>query len=138
MIDRQDARVAGLDAHPAGSHRMKQWLAIILGAFVLMSTACAEPTPPDAVARVSVLASGEIQLDGHGTDLARLERRLRQLEADGGTVWYYRDHPAQEPPPNALAVLDLIVRSGLPVRMSSRPDFSDHVDDSGRAAKRTP
>ena len=54
------------------------------------------------------------------------------------TVWYYRENPAADPPPNAMAVLDLVMRSRVPISMSSRPDFSDYIDENGSAHEREP
>ncbi len=112
------------------------WLLIVLGALVLMSAACSNPNEPDSVARISVLSSGHIFLNGKPIDLAQLEQKLQRLKTQGGSVWYYRDNPAGEPPPNAIAVLDMAMRNSLPISMSSQPDFSDHIDEHGRPQKR--
>ena len=48
----------------------------------------------------------------------------------GGEVWYYRDNPAQEPPPRAMAAVQLVIKYQLPVSFSSKSDFSDTVDPS--------
>jgi hypothetical protein len=46
-------------------------------------------------------------------------------------VWYHRENPAGEPPPQGTAVIQLIIKHRLPVSMSTKPDFSDYVDDKG-------
>lgn len=38
---------------------------------------------------------------------------------------------ASEPPPPGTAVIQLIIKHQLPVSMSTKPDFSDYVDDKG-------
>ena len=37
----------------------------------------------------------------------------------------------QAPPPQGQAVIQLIIKHQLPVSMSTKPDFSDYVDDKG-------
>ncbi len=51
--------------------------------------------------------------------------------SDNGGVWYHRQNPASEPPPQGPAVIQMIIKHQLPVSMSSRPDFSDYVDSKG-------
>jgi hypothetical protein len=46
-------------------------------------------------------------------------------------VWYHRENPASEPPSQGQAVIQLIIKHQLPVSMSTKPDFSDYVDDKG-------
>ena len=120
------------------SHVRNFWLLIVLGSLVLISAACLKPAEPDSVARISVLSSGEILLNGKPIEFAQLEQNLQRLKTEGGVVWYYRDNPAREPPPNAMAVLDLVMRNNLPISMSSQPDFSDYIDENGWAQKREP
>src|SRR5205823_3143630 len=42
-------------------------------------------------------------------------------------VWYYRQDANGEPHPTAMEVMKLITANRLPVRLSSKPDFSDSV-----------
>jgi len=58
---------------------------------------------------------------------------LRELSKEKGEVWYYREAPETEPHPNAMKVLSAIVDQNLPVRLSSKPDYSDSIDDKGRS-----
>jgi len=114
------------------------YLLVFLGALVLMSASCSKLLEPDRVARISVLGSGEILLNGKPIDLTQLEQNLQTFKTEGWSVWYYRDNPAGEPPPNAMAVLDVVMRNNLPISMSSQPDFSDYIDENGWAQKREP
>ena len=50
-----------------------------------------------------------------------------------GEVWYYREVPEADPHPNAMKVLEAIVDQNLPIRLSTKPDYSDSVDDKGRS-----
>ena len=54
-------------------------------------------------------------------------RRLLPVPLERG---YYRENPAQEPPPSAMAAVKLVIKYRLPVSFSSKPDFSDTVDPS--------
>jgi hypothetical protein len=99
-------------------------LTLALGS--VASVVSAEP-----VARITVLASGVVLLDGQPTTLPALDERLRALKAANGEVWYHRQNPATEPPPQGTAAVRLIIRHRLPVSMSTRPDFTDYVDKDG-------
>jgi hypothetical protein len=44
-----------------------------------------------------------------------------------GAVWYYREAGQQEPPAIATEVMKAIVEARLPIRLSSRPDYSDSI-----------
>lgn len=105
---------------------------LILAATALPSVASAEP-----VAKVTVMASGALFLDGRPTTLPAIEERLKTLKAASGVVWYHRENPASEPPPQGNAVVQLIIKYQLPVSMSAKPDFSDYVDDKGVSRPRT-
>jgi hypothetical protein len=50
--------------------------------------------------------------------------------AANGSVWYHREHPDSEPPPQG-PVVQLIIKHRLAVSLSSRPDLSDRADGSG-------
>jgi len=75
----------------------------------------------------------QITADGVQTTVERLVPILRALAKMKGEVWYYRETPQAEPHPNALKVLSAIVDQDLPIRLSSKPDYSDTIDDKGRS-----
>lgn len=77
--------------------------------------------------RVSVLATGEVLLDGVPVTLADLNVALQQGAKDKAAVWYYRENPGGEAPAAVTDVMKLITGNGLPLRLSSKPDFSDAV-----------
>ena len=85
----------------------------------------------DKIVKIVVSASGEIQADGKPVTLEALADQLAALRAKGGAVWYYRENPAAEPHPNAEQVINLIAENGLPVRLSTKPDFSDSAGEDG-------
>jgi biopolymer transport protein ExbD len=92
------------------------------------------PVHATKMLKVTVSTSGEISVDGHSVTLDQLAAELSELKQIGGEVWYHRENPAAaEPHPNAMSVIELVVKNQLPVRLSSKPDFSDFVDDKGVA-----
>ena len=58
---------------------------------------------------------------------------LRELAKSKDEVWYYREAPENDPHPNALKVLAAFVDQNLPIRLFSKPDYSDTIDDKGRS-----
>jgi hypothetical protein len=104
--------------------------------------ACGLRKPPDPssteVLRIQVTASGEISTDGQPTTLEHLPDRLKTLKEVNGAVAYHRENPEADPHPNAMAVIQLVVEHKLPIRLSSKPDFSDVVDDRGQSHPASP
>jgi hypothetical protein len=86
-------------------------------------------TPTSAI-KVSVLIDGTVLLDGQRTTVDELTDVLARADKSSTAVWYYRENAGQEPPPIAVEVLKLITTNKLPVRLSSKPDFSDAVTRS--------
>jgi hypothetical protein len=89
------------------------------------------PVQTTKVLKVTVTANGEIAADGHPVTLDQLSARLAELKLAGGDVWYYRENPSAEPHANAMKVIELVADNRLPIRLSSKPDFSDYVDGEG-------
>ena len=112
----------------------------VLAAFLAASSACAQSHVPatDGAAKVSVLASGKLLLNGLPTDLAQIDAELQRQKSTGGSVWYYREGGQSEPPPEAMSVMELVAKHHLPVSMSTQPDFSDYVDGDGQVHAREP
>jgi hypothetical protein len=90
----------------------------------------------DRIARVSALASGQLLLNGQPVDLQTLDAALKALKAEHGIVWYYRQDPDHEPPPQATEAIGLVVKHQLPVSMSAKSDFSDVVEADGSSRPR--
>src|SRR5687767_9477660 len=87
----------------------------------------------EPVAKVSVLSSGKVLLNGNPTTLAALDAALGVLAASKGVVWYYREAAeAVEPPAVSMQVIELVIRHRLPISMSTKPDFSDAVGADGQ------
>jgi hypothetical protein len=85
------------------------------------------------IVKIAVASSGQITADGAPITVEALTPVLSDLARAKGVVWYYREAPASEPHPNALKVLSIIVEHHLAVRLSSKPDYSDVIDDKGRS-----
>ena len=88
------------------------------------------------VLKIAITAGGQISADGRPTTLDALIPMLRELAKNKGEVWYYREAPEADPHPNAMKVLEAIVDQGLPILFSTKPDYSDSVDDKGRSVPR--
>jgi biopolymer transport protein ExbD len=70
-----------------------------------------------AIARVKVDRAGTIFLNGRPVSLEELREEFSRLKGAHGAVWYTRDDPAGEPPPQALKVIDAIIEARLPVKL---------------------
>ena len=91
------------------------------------------PLSPDApVLKVAVFADGRLTVDGTASTVESLRESLRSLKEKHGVVWYYREAGQQEPPPIATEVMKAVVEARLPIRLSSRPDYSDSIGFDGR------
>ena len=88
------------------------------------------------VARIRVSRDGQIWCDDVRTSLADLGPRLAQLRAAQGVVWYYREEAGDDPAPEAMAVVRMVVEQRLPISMSTRADFGDVVQADGTAVPR--
>lgn len=75
-------------------------------------------------AKIVVDASGAVTYEGRRVSPAELREELASLARWKGEVWYYRENPAADPPPAALAVIEAIMEARLPVRFATKPDFS--------------
>jgi len=76
--------------------------------------------------KISVLADGSLLLHDQPAPLAQITEAVAAAP-DDAVVWYYREAATGEPPPDALAVIKAITDRRLPLRLSSKPDFSEFV-----------
>ncbi len=91
------------------------------------------PVSPDApVLKVAVFADGRLTVDGSASTVQALRESLRNLSEKHGVVWYYREARQQEPPPIASEVVQAVIDARLPIRLSSRADYSDSIEHGGR------
>jgi hypothetical protein len=54
------------------------------------------------------------------------------LAEQKGVVWYYREAPQGPAAPQAMQVTRLVAENRLPIRLSTRPDYSNSVGTDGR------
>jgi hypothetical protein len=85
------------------------------------------------VAKVRVSRTGQVELNGAKVTREQFRAALAQLSDEGGEVWYYREALEERPSEEVLKTFRLIPEAGLPVRISSKPDFSDYIDDQGNS-----
>ena len=71
-----------------------------------------------------------------GAQFAEVKRALERVTAQRGTVWYYRESGKGEPPAQAIGVFKVIVENKPPISLSTKPDFSDYVDENGASLPR--
>jgi hypothetical protein len=74
------------------------------------------------IAKVKVDRAGRIYINGRIVTLEDLKREFSRLHKINGAVWYHRENPHQDPPPEALAVLQAIIDARLPVKLLEK-DF---------------
>ena len=74
------------------------------------------------IAKVKVNQAGTIYLNGKVVTIESLKQEFARLKQGNGAVWYYRENPRGEPPPQAMAVIQAIIDANLPVRLMER-DF---------------
>jgi hypothetical protein len=114
-------------------------LIVIMGLLSFLFGGCSKqstpqsPVNPDApVLKVAVFADGRLTVDGVASTVQSLQESLRVLREKRGVVWYYREAGQQEPPPISMEVVKAVVEARLPIRLSSRPDYSDSIGADGR------
>jgi len=77
--------------------------------------------------KIAVLANGEIRLDGQAVSLEALGQAMAEAGNADTVVWYYREQSTGDPPHAVTEVLRLVTDHKLPVKFSSKADFSDTV-----------
>ena len=86
-----------------------------------------DPMKDRPILKIAVFMDGRFTVDGAPSSIKELSESLRKLGERKGVVWYYREAGQREPPPIALEVLKQVVDARLPIRLSSKPDYSDSV-----------
>jgi hypothetical protein len=125
-----------------------QFSALLAGLFILLAQpAAAQFYSNDGhnvmeelatLARVKVSAGGGITFDDKSVTQAELEQALDRLKKVNGAVLYYRERATGEAPAGAMDAFRAILGAGVPVSLSTEPDFSDYVDPQGNVHKRRP
>jgi biopolymer transport protein ExbD len=77
--------------------------------------------------KVYVEKDGRITADEKVTSLNDLDSSFSRLKARNGTVYYSRDNGESDPPPEAMKVMELIVKYKLPVRLYTDKTFTETI-----------
>jgi hypothetical protein len=86
--------------------------------------------PP--ILKIAVMTNGSITADGSPATMESLRASLKRLAEQKGVVWYYREAGQSEVPPQSAEVIQAVIENRLPIRLSSRPDYSDAIGMDGR------
>ena len=81
--------------------------------------------PAAVVAKVKVTLSGEVYLNGHPVSLEKLREGLGRVGDMGGEVWYYRESPQQEPPPEVRGIVKSVINTISELKLSVRLSQTD-------------
>lgn len=87
-----------------------------------------QATAAGPIMKIAVKRDGSLSVDGKTSSMASLTAALEELAKQHGSVWYYREAAKEEPHPVALQVIDAVIKVRVPIRLSTRPDYSDTVD----------
>jgi hypothetical protein len=106
-------------------------LGLLFGSGVAFDLGAAPGERDMPVVHVRVSQAGEIELDGTIVTRGQLRTALAKVKAAGGGVLYYREKWNETPSEEAVKAFEVIRAAGVPVQMSSRPDFSDYIGPDG-------
>jgi uncharacterized protein YegJ (DUF2314 family) len=107
-------------------------LPFLLGGCSKESTPPSNQSPDMPILKVALFADGRLTVDGAAATIESLQASLHTLSEKHGGVCYYREADPNGPPPIAMDVMKAIVEAGLPMRLSSRPDYSDSIGIEGK------
>ena len=131
------ARALGVDHYHVMT--ITRYLFIFMGIFSLLFCGCGKKSTAQSpvasgapIIKVAVFADGRITADGSPATVDSLRESFKKLAEQKGAVWYYREAGQGEPPPQAMEVMKAVVEARLPIRLSSRPDYSDAIGPDGK------
>ena len=78
------------------------------------------------------MSDGRITVDGSPATVDSVRQALKRLAEEKGVVWYYREASDAKGPPESTPVIQSVVENRLPIRLSTRPDYSDAIGPGGR------
>lgn len=78
------------------------------------------------------MADGRITVNSSPATIDSLRISLQRLAEQRGVVWYYREAGQAKAPPESTEVMQAVIENRLPIRLSSRPDFSDAIGSDGK------
>lgn len=84
------------------------------------------PVDPNApVLKIAAMSDGRLTVDGFPATVDSVRDALKRLAKKKGVVWNYREAGNAKAPPESISVIQSVIENRLPVRLSSRPDYSD-------------
>jgi len=97
------------------------------------SSTTSPPAPPADAPNLKIWISktGSVEINGKQVEVESVGPMLAELAQRKGEVFYGRDAVEEDPHPNGMKVLQLVMASQLPVRMSTKRDYSDAVSIDG-------
>ncbi|MCX5683097.1 MAG: hypothetical protein NT049_05360 [Planctomycetota bacterium] len=81
--------------------------------------------------KIKVMKNGDVYTDGKAVSFDRLPELLAEARMRSKAAWFYREDLFGEPSAVAMEVLRLVMEQELPISHSSKPDFSDYLDENG-------
>jgi len=115
---------------------MKTIITTLFSALLIGCSPKPETPPEQPILKVSVFQSGKVTIEGQHVSIQDLKHHLTELKSKDGIVWYYREAGQEEPPPIAMEVVSTIADFQMPTSLSSKPDFSDFIDEHGHSIPR--
>jgi hypothetical protein len=105
----------------------------------LLSGSCGKkPVAPEAgIIKVAIYADGHITLNGSKATIDSMRESFKNLAAQKGTVYYYREAAPKWTPEQGAAmwqVMEAIATNRLSSRFSSLPDYSDSITNAAVGA----
>jgi hypothetical protein len=82
--------------------------------------------------QIKISQAGGITANGEPITHQEARALLERLRDCSGEVWYYREQASQRASDDAMRVIRFVEEYGLPITFSSKEDFSDVVDGSGK------
>jgi biopolymer transport protein ExbD len=92
----------------------------------------AMPSLDSPYVKIWVSKTGEVTVDGQPAEVSTIGATLAKLAQKKGVVLYGREAAGEQPHPKAMEVMNLVIGKRLPIRMSTKPDFSDAVGPDGK------
>jgi hypothetical protein len=87
--------------------------------------------PDSPILKIAVKVDGLVTVNGSPTTIDSLRASLTQLAEQKGVVWYYREAGQSEAPPESDEIIKAVIENRLPIKLSSRSDYSDAIGMDG-------
>jgi hypothetical protein len=129
-----------LQCLPDSEEFMRFWIVVagMMGLLLIAEGRMKAQTKPgeSVVGRIAVTGNGTVSFDGAVVTMDALKQKLSDLKKRNGVVWYYREASKDDPPPQAMQVMKLIIDNRLPISISTKPDYSDVLLPDGTTQPR--